>query len=70
MQVYVPRLESVGLDGLETQGLSQKVVVMRDGAWVFLYNEVERSPSFLQKRLPAGQAGMKDPGVYIEKKDF
>ena len=39
MVVYVPRLERRELDDeLEAQVLSQEVVVMRDGAWVFLYN--------------------------------
>ncbi len=44
MQVYVPELEIAEPgDKLDAHVLSQEVVVMRDGAWVFLYNEVHRS---------------------------
>lgn len=47
MQVDVPWLEiRESEDKSKTQELSQEVVVMRDGAWVFLYNEVNRSLSF------------------------
>lgn len=65
MEVYVPRLERAELDDeLEAQVLSQEVVVMRDGAWVFLYNNKVLHPSsFLKKR-------MKRPQLYIEKESF
>lgn len=44
MEVSVSPSERADIDDeLETQGLSQEVVVMRDGAWVFLYKEVGRS---------------------------
>ena len=36
-------------DRLETQALSQEVVMMKDGAWVFLYNEVPPRSSPVKK---------------------
>ncbi len=57
MEVEVPGLEIARHeDGLKTQALSQEVVMMRDGAWVFLYNEVGRS-SPLEKRTLKRKGG-------------